>query len=368
MRSTIVVQARGEMQLPRPGCRETMKRNEREDEMRAIEIRSPGGPEMLSVVERARPEPGPGDVLVAVEAAGVNRPDLMQREGRYPPPKGVTDVPGLEVAGRIVAIGPEDASGPVRSASGHVWRVGASVTALVAGGGYAEFCAVPGVQALPVPEGLSPVEAAAIPETYFTVWTNVFERGQLARGEWLLVHGGSSGIGTTAIQLAAARGATVIATVGTDAKARACLALGAARAINYRTEDFVEAVAAATDGRGVDVVLDMVGGTYTARNLACLGRDGRLVQIAVMGGPVAEVPLFMVMLKRLTITGSTLRARSPREKGAIAAALEREVWPLLAVGRAKPVIDSVFPLVQAADAHRRLESGETIGKVVLVVG
>jgi putative PIG3 family NAD(P)H quinone oxidoreductase len=334
--------------------------------MRIVEIREAGGPDVLQVAERPRPEPGRGEVLIRVEAAGVNRPDLAQREGRYPPPKGVTDIPGLEVAGRIVALGADD-DGPPRSATGHRWTLDEPVMALVAGGGYAEFVAAPGVQCLPVPSGLTMIDAAAIPETFFTVWTNVFERGRLRAGEWLLVHGGSSGIGTTAIQMAVARGAAVIVTAGTAPKCRACEALGATRAIDYRTEDFVAAVREVTNGRGVDVVLDMIGGGYTAKNIACLAMDGRLVQIAVMGGATADVPLGQIMARRLTLTGSLLRPRSAREKGAIAAALEREIWPLVAAGRVKPIVDRVFPLADAAAAHRYLESGDAIGKVVLEV-
>jgi NADPH2:quinone reductase len=335
--------------------------------MRVVEIREAGGPDVLQVAERPRSEPGPGEVLIRVEAAGVNRPDLVQREGRYPPPKGVTDIPGLEVAGRIAAIGHDDEQGAPRSATGHRWALDEPVMALVAGGGYAEFVVAPGVQCLPLPSGLTMVDAAAIPETYFTVWTNVFERGRLQAGEWLLVHGGSSGIGTTAIQMAAARGATIVVTAGTDRKCRACEALGATRAINYREQDFVAAVRDATNGRGVDVALDMIGGSYTARNIACLAMDGRLVQIATMGGATADVPLGQIMAKRLTLTGSLLRPRSAREKGAIAAALEREIWPLVATGRIKPIVDRVFPLADAAAAHRYLESGDAIGKVVLTV-
>jgi putative PIG3 family NAD(P)H quinone oxidoreductase len=295
--------------------------------------------------------PAANEVLIAVDAAGVNRPDLMQRQGRYPPPPGVTDIPGLEVAGTIVA------------GDG----VGRRVMALVAGGGYADLVVAPTQQCLPIPPGVSLIEAAAMPETFFTVWTNVFERGHLAAGEWLLVHGGTSGIGTTAIQLATARGAKVLATAGSDEKCRACERLGALRGINYRAEDFTDVVRDVTGGRGVDVVLDMVGGSYTAKNLACLAMEGRLVQIAVMGGATAEVPLLTIMQRRLTITGSTLRPRSSQEKGAIAAALVRDVWPLVASGRVRPVIDRVFPLEEAADAHRRLESGQVIGKIVLSV-
>jgi putative PIG3 family NAD(P)H quinone oxidoreductase len=333
--------------------------------MKAIHISSPGPPDVLRLVDRPDIDPAPGEVLIDVTAAGVNRPDLMQREGRYPPPKGTTDIPGLEVAGRIIALGLPDDDGAPRSASGRHWKVGDEVCALVAGGGYAERCAAPGVQCLPVPAGLTLIEAAALPETYFTVWTNVFDRGRLTAGEWLLVHGGTSGIGTTAIQLAVARGAKVLATAGSPDKCRACERLGALRGINYRTEEFVAEVHAATNGRGVDVVLDIVGGDYTPRNLESLARDGRLVQIGVMGGETATVSLRRLLMNRLTITGSTLRIRTPREKGAIAAALEREVWPLVASGAARPIIDGVFPLAAARDAHRRLESGAVVGKVVL---
>ncbi|TAK16209.1 MAG: NAD(P)H-quinone oxidoreductase [Acidobacteria bacterium] len=329
--------------------------------MRVIEISSPGPADVLCVADRPNPIAGPGEVLITIEAAGVNRPDLMQREGLYPPPKGASDIPGLEVAGRIVALGP----GEPRSASGRVWRVGDEVCALLTGGGYAEACAVSGLQCLPIPAGLSMIEAAALPETHFTVWTNVVERGRLASGETLLVHGGASGIGTTAIQLAAARGAAVIATAGSDERCRRCESLGARAAINYRSMDFVEAVKAITNNRGVDVILDIIGGEYTARNLACLARDGRLVQIGLMGGASATIPLAPIILRRLTITGSTLRIRTPEEKGAIAAALEREVWPLLASGRMKPIVDRTFPLADAPSAHRVLESGQIFGKVVL---
>jgi putative PIG3 family NAD(P)H quinone oxidoreductase len=335
--------------------------------MRTVEISQPGPPEVLRLTDRPAPTPQPGEILIAVAAAGVNRPDLMQRLGQYPPPPGSTDIPGLEVAGHVAAVGPDDAQGPPRSASGRAWRVGDRVCALVAGGGYAELCVAPGVQCLSIPDGLSDVEAAAIPETYFTVWTNVFDRGRLADGEWLLVHGGTSGIGTTAIQLAAARGARVLATAGSGEKCRAAEALGAIRAINYREEDFAAAVKDATGGRGVDVVLDMVGAPYTARNLESLARDGRLVQIGLQAGATAEISLRLIMLKRLTLTGSTLRIRTPAEKGAIAAALERDIWPLLAAGRVRPVVAATYPLADAADAHRRLEAGAVIGKVVLTV-
>ena len=333
--------------------------------MKAIHISHPGPPDVLRLVECPDPEPGPGEVLIDVSAAGVNRPDLMQREGRYPPPKGTTDIPGLEVAGRISALGSPDDDGAPRSASGKHWKIGDDVCALVAGGGYAERCVAPGVQCLPVPAGLTLSEAAALPETYFTVWTNVFDRGRLAPGEWLLVHGGTSGIGTTAIQLAAARGAKVLATAGSPDKCRACERLGAVRAIDYRVEDFVAAVHTATNGRGVDVVLDIIGGDYTPRNLECLARDGRLVQIGVMGGETTTISLRRLLMNRLTITGSTLRIRTPREKGAIAAALEREIWPLIVSGAVRPLIDGVFPLAAASDAHRRLESGAVVGKIVL---
>ncbi len=330
--------------------------------MRAVEISSPGGPEVLRLVERPDPVPAAGEVLIGVAAAGVNRPDLMQREGRYPPPRGSSDLPGLEVAGTILALGP----GEPRSASGRAWKIGDEVCALIAGGGYAEQAVAPGVQCLPVPRGMPLADAAAIPETYFTVWTNVFDRGRLAAGEWLLVHGGTSGIGSTAIQLAAARGSRVITTAGSEEKCRAAEQLGATRAVNYRTEDFVAAVTDITGGRGVDVVLDIMGGSYLARNLDCLTKDGRLVQIGLQGGASAEIPLRPIMLRRLTITGSTLRIRTPEEKGAIAAAVEREIWPLLESGRVRPIIDARLPLADAAEAHRRLGSGEVIGKVILL--
>ena len=335
--------------------------------MKAIEIPNPGPPEVLRLTDRPTPSPGPAEVLIEVVAAGVNRPDLMQREGRYPPPPGTTDIPGLEVAGRISAIGPAGAEGEARSASGRIWRMGDEVCALLAGGGYAEYCVAPAVQCLPLPQGVSMIDAAAVPETFFTVWTNVFQRGRLATGEWLLVHGGTSGIGSTAIQLAAARGAKVLATAGTPAKCQAVERLGATRGINHRSEDFVEVVRDITAKRGVDVVLDIIGGTYAQRNLECLARDGRLVQIGVMGGSNAEVQLRTIMLKRLTVTGSTLRIRTPAEKGAIAVELEREVGPLVASGRVRPVVDETFALADAAAAHRKLEQGDVVGKVVLIV-
>ncbi len=325
--------------------------------MRAIEITSPGGPEVLTVVERPDPAPGPGELLIRVAAAGVNRPDVMQRLGRYPPPRGASDIPGLEVAGTVAALG----------AGVDHWAVGDRVCALVAGGGYATLCVAPAPQCLPIPRGVDDVSAAAIPETFFTVWSNVFERGHLRAGESVLVHGGTSGIGTTAIQLSAARGARVFATAGSPEKCAACERIGAKRAINYRDEDFVEVVMNATGGRGVDLILDIVGGDYVARNLAALAMDGRLVQIGLMGGNAAPVDFRMVLGRRLTITGSTLRPRSVKEKGAIAAALRAEVWPLVEQGRVRPVIFRTFPLIQAPDAHRLMESSEHIGKIVLLV-
>jgi putative PIG3 family NAD(P)H quinone oxidoreductase len=325
--------------------------------MTAIEIREPGGPEVLVPTRRPRPEPGPGEVLVRVAAAGVNRPDVLQRLGGYPPPPGASDIPGLEIAGAIAALG-EGVAG---------WAPGDEVSALVTGGGYAEYCAAPAVQCLPVPAGLGLAEAAAMPETFFTVWSNVFDRGGLAAGESFLVHGGSSGIGTTAIQLAKAFGARVFATAGSAEKCAACEALGAERAINYREEDFVAVVKAATGGKGLDLVLDMVGGDYVQRNIEALRPDGRLVYIAFLGGSKVEVNLLPLMLKRLTLTGSTLRARSPEFKGAIAENLRRKVWPLIERGEVKPVIAESFPLARAAAAHRLMESSTHIGKIVLTI-
>lgn len=322
--------------------------------MRAIEIAEFGGPEVLRLVERPDPRPGPGEVLVRVDAAGVNRPDSMQRQGKYPPPPGVTDIPGLEIAGTVV-----------RAAEEGRWKEGDRVCALVAGGGYAELCVVPDVQCLPFPRGLTPVEAAAIPETFFTVWTNVFKRGRLQQGQTLLVHGGTSGIGTTAIQLARAFGARVIATAGSDEKCRACERLGA-DAINYRTEDFVARTRALTNGSGADVILDIIGGEYVQRNLDSLALEGRLVQIGLQSGARAQISLLKVLQHRLTITGSTLRARTPAEKGHIARELEQQVWPLLEAGRVKPVIHATFPLERAADAHRIIDASAHVGKVVLV--
>ena len=326
-------------------------------DVRAIEIRTPGGPDALVEAERPTPEPGAGELLVKVAAAGVNRPDVMQRMGHYPPPPGITDIPGLEVAGVIERLG---------SGVDH-WRVGDRVCALLAGGGYAQYCVAPAPQCLPVPANVDFVRAAAIPETFFTVWTNVFERGRLKPGESLLVHGGSSGIGTAAIQLARAFGSRVFATAGSAEKCAACERLGAERAINYREKDFVAAVKDATGGKGVDVVLDMVGGDYFNRNMDALGMDGRLVSIAVLNGVKATINILTMMQRRLTLTGSTLRARSIAEKGAIASALRQHVWPLLESGAVSPVIYETFPLRAAAEAHRVMESGAHIGKLVLVV-
>jgi len=325
--------------------------------MTAVEIAQPGGPEVLRPVTRPTPALGSRDVLIAVAAAGVNRPDLMQRQGRYAPPPGASDIPGLEVAGRVVARGKDVEE----------WQEGDAVCALVAGGGYAEYCAAPAPQCLPVPKGLDFVEAAALPETVFTVWTNVFERGRLSAGETLLVHGGASGIGTTAIQMARARGVRVFATAGTREKCAACEKLGAERAIDYSREDFAAVVAELTAGRGVDVVLDMVGGDYLPRNLASLATDGRLVQIAFLKGPRAEIDLMTVMHRRLTLTGSTLRPRSIEEKGQIARAVRENVWPLIEKGDVRPVLHATFPLAAAAEAHRALEAGTHVGKIVLIV-
>jgi len=322
----------------------------------AVEIVHPGGPEVLRPTRRPVSRPGPGEVLLRVTAAGVNRPDLLQREGRYPPPPGTTDIPGLEVAGTVLAVG-EAVQG---------WKQGEEACALVSGGGYAEYCLAPAPQCLPVPRGLSAVNAAALPETFFTVWTNVFERGRLASDETLLVHGGSSGIGTAAIQLGRAFGARVLATAGTVEKCEACRRLGAQRAVNYNEEDFVAVVKEETGGRGVDVILDMVAGSYVPRNLECLAREGRLVLIAFLGGTTAEIDFRPILQRWLTVTGSTLRPRSVEEKGRIARALEREVWPLLESGEVAPVIQATFPLAEAAEAHRLLEAGTHIGKLVLV--
>jgi NADPH2:quinone reductase len=325
--------------------------------MKAIEITRPGPPDVLKLVERPLPAIGPNDVLIRVAAAGVNRPDVMQRLGHYPPPPGASDIPGLEVAGSIDDIG----------AYVTAFVRGDRVCALVSGGGYAEWCAAPAGQCLPVPEGSDFISAAALPETTFTVWSNVFDRGRLASGEILLVHGGSSGIGTTAIQLAHARGARVLATAGSAEKCAFCERLGAERAINYREEDFSEAVKDATGGRGVDVVLDMVGGAYLQRNIDVLAMDGRLVQIGMMGGTKASIDTLPVLQRRLIITGSTLRPRPVAEKAAIARSVREHVWPLIEAGRMRPVVHATYPLAAAAEAHRMMESSAHIGKLVLLV-
>jgi len=324
--------------------------------MRVVEISTPGGPEVLRLGERPRPRPGPGEVLIEVAAAGVNRPDVMQRQGKYPPPPGASDIPGLEVAGKIVECG---------SGAG-AFALGEHVCALVAGGGYSEFCVAPEAQCLAVPTGLTDVEAASLPETFFTVWSNVFDRAGLRPGESLLVQGGSSGIGVAAIQIAAALGSRVFATAGTQEKCAACERLGAQRAINYRTEDFVAVVKAQTAGRGVDVILDMIGGDYLMRQTAALAEDGRLVLINTMGGARTTINLLEVMVKRLTITGSTLRSRPVSVKAEIARRLRQHVWPLLEVGKVKPVIFRTFAFAQAAAAHALMERSEHIGKIVLV--
>jgi NADPH2:quinone reductase len=325
--------------------------------MTAIAIRSPGAPDVLVAQERDVPTPGAGEVLVKVAAAGVNRPDVMQRMGLYPPPAGASDIPGLEIAGEVVALGP----GVER------WKPGDKVAALVAGGGYAQFCPVHETNALPAINPLSLVEAAAIPETFFTVWHNVFERGRLESGETLLIHGGSSGIGTTAIQLAKAFGAKVITTAGSPEKCEACRELGADVAVNYRTEDFVAAVKEATGGKGAELIVDMVGGDYIGRNYEAAAVEGRIVQIAFQGSPKTNVDFRRLMFKRLTHTGSTLRARSVADKAAIARAVEHKVWPLIAAGKVRPVIYKTFGLAEAAAAHALMESSAHIGKIVLTV-
>ena len=326
--------------------------------MKAIAITQPGGPEVLQLIERADPVAGVGECLIRVQAYGINRPDVLQRKGAYPPPAGASDLPGLEVAGVVEA-------GDAQALADAGLKVGDAVCALVAGGGYAELCVAPVVQCLPVPKGWSMAEAASLPETFFTVWSNVFERARLQPGESLLVHGGSSGIGVTAIQIAKALGSTVLVTVGTADKAKACLALGADVAINYREQDFVEAVKAATGGRGVDVILDMVAGSYVARNVQCLADDGRAVIIAVQGGVKAEFDAGQVLRRRLTITGSTLRPRPIAFKAGIARALRERVWPLLESRAIAPVIFRQLPASEAAAAHALMESGEHVGKIVL---
>jgi NADPH2:quinone reductase len=325
--------------------------------MRAVEITKPGPPEVLKAAERPLPVPKPNEILVKVAAAGVNRPDVLQRTGNYPVPPGASDLPGLEIAGEVVACGAE----------ARMWKVGASVCALAHGGGYAEYCVVPEVQALPLPRGLSMIEAASLPETFFTVWSNVYDRGRLKAGETLLVQGGSSGIGVTAIQMAKAMGNRVLATAGSDEKCAACVKLGAERAINYRTQDFVAEALAATAGKGVNVVLDMVGGDYVPREIKCLADEGRLVFIAFLRGPKTELDINEVMRRRLMLTGSTLRPRPVEFKGAIARSLREHVWPLIEAGKIKPVIFKTFPLADAAEAHRLMESSQHIGKLVLSV-
>lgn len=325
--------------------------------MRAIEITQPGGPEVLQLCERPMPEAKAGEVLIKVHAAGVNRPDVLQRTGNYPVPKGASDLPGLEVAGQIVG----------GDLAGSGFNQGDMVCALVQGGGYAEYCTAPAEQCLPIPKGLDAVEAASLPETFFTVWSNVFDRCHLSGDETFLVQGGTSGIGVTAIQMAAAMGHRVFATAGSDDKARACEVLGAERGINYKTEDFGEVVKAATNGKGVDVILDMVGGDYTDRELRCLADDGRLVFIALLGGNKANISLGQVLLRRLTITGSTLRPRPVAFKAAIAHQLRTKVWPLIAAGKIKPVVYQTFTLEEAAKAHELMESSTHIGKIVLKV-
>ena len=325
--------------------------------MDVIEIAEPGGSEALVPGTRPVPEPAAGEVLVAVQAAGVNFPDVMQRRGLYPPPPGASEIPGLEIAGTVVALG----DGVARLA------VGDEVCALVAGGGYAAYCAAPVPQCLPVPDGFDMVMAAAIPETFFTVWTNLFDRGRLKAGESVLIHGGSGGIGSAAIMVARAMGARVFTTARTEEKCAVCRDIGAERAINYADEDFVEVIKEATDGRGVDVILDIVGGDYTVRNLAALAMEGRLVQVAVQGGAKPEIPLFTIMQKRITLTGSTLRARSVADKGAIADALRENIWPLFDAGSIKPLVHKTYPLAEAAEAHALMESSAHIGKIVLTV-
>jgi len=326
-------------------------------DMTVIEIAQPGGPEQLKVAVRPVPQPGEGEVLVRVVAAGVNRPDIMQRQGRYPAPPGASDLPGLEISGEIVALGP-NAPGV---------SIGERVVALLPGGGYAGYAVAAAPLCLPVPSGVSMVEAAAIPETYFTVWTNLFERGGCKAGDTVLVHGGTSGIGTTAIQLATAWGARVFATAGSEIKARACEKIGAVRGIDYRTEDFVEVVRQETAGKGVDLILDIVAGSYVPRNLEAAAVEGRIVVISLLGGARAEVNFGVLLSKRLTITGSTLRIRSVAQKAMVAAAVRKNIWPLLVAGRARPIIHATFPLAEASAAHALMETSNHIGKIVLTV-
>jgi NADPH:quinone reductase len=325
--------------------------------MTVIEIREPGGPEVLTPVQRPIPQLAVGEILIKVHAAGLNRPDLLQRQGLYPPPPGAGDIPGLEVAGTVAALG-EGVTG---------WAVGDAVCALLAGGGYATYAAVPAIQCLPLPQGLSMVEAAALPETLFTCWTNLVDGGHLKAGETVLIHGGASGIGTTGIQLAKGLGARVFATAGSAEKCAACVKLGADLAIDYKTQDFVEVIKEAAGKRGIDVVLDMVGGDYVRRDIEIMAQGGRHVSIANLGGAEATIPIFRIMQKRLILTGSTLRPRSPAEKGVIADAVHRTVWPMIAAGQLKPIIHATFPLDRPAEAHRALEDGDHIGKIVLIV-
>jgi len=322
--------------------------------VRAVEIAKPGGPEVLQLTDRPKPQPKPNEILVKVAAAGVNRPDVLQRMGHYPVPPDASDLPGLEIAGEVLT-------------PGQTYKAGDKVCALVHGGGYAEFCAVPEVQALPIPKGLTPVQAASLPETFFTVWSNVYDRAKLAAGETLLVQGGTSGIGVTAIQMAAATGNRVFATAGSDDKVAACVRLGAEKAFNYKTQDWSAEVLSATGGKGVNVILDMVGGDYVPRELKCLAEDGRLVFIAYLRGPKTELNIDTVMRRRLTISGSTLRPRPVDFKGAIARSLREKIWPLIEAGRIKPEIYQTFPLEQAAEAHRLMESSQHIGKIVLTL-
>jgi len=325
--------------------------------MRCIEISKPGGPEVLVPAERPTPAPKAHEILVKVAAAGVNRPDVLQRLGRYPVPPDASDLPGLEIAGEVSALG----------SSATRFKIGDKVCALTHGGGYAEYCVTPEVQALPIPRGLSALEAASLPETFFTVWSNVYDRAQLAPGESLLVQGGSSGIGVTAIQMAHAMGNRVFATAGSDEKVAACVRLGAEKGINYRTQDFGAEVLAATGGKGVNVILDMVGGDYVPRELKCLAEEGRLVFIASLGGAKAEIDIFEIQRRRLVLTGSTLRPRPVDFKGAIARSLREKIWPLIEAGKIKPVVYKSFPLAQASEAHRLMESSQHIGKIVLAV-
>jgi len=326
-------------------------------DMTVVEIAAPGGPEQLRTAVRPVPQPAAGEVLVRVAAAGVNRPDVMQRQGRYPPPPGASDIPGLEIAGEIAALGANVAG----------LSLGEKITALLPGGGYAAYAVAAAPLCLPVPAGISMIEAAAIPETFFTVWTNLFERGKCAAGDTVLIHGGTSGIGTTAIQLAKAWGARVFATAGSADKARACERLGAVRGIDYRSEDFVEVLRQETAGKGADLILDMIGGSYLARNMEAAAVEGRLVVISLIGGARTEINLSTVMGKRLTLTGSTLRARTVAQKAAVAEGVLRNVWPLLAAGRVRPVIHATFPLAEASEAHRLMETSQHIGKIVLTV-